>query len=728
MNQSQTQASAQLQDALAATPDTSAPDTADVLHIAVLMTCFNRRDKTLRCVQTLWPQRRFSLGSQQVQCQLFVLDNGTDGTGTALSAAFAETRVLPGHPQYYWNNGMLALWQQVLASHSAGYFDYFLWLNDDVQLLADALPRLVATSLALAAQRPEPVGAVVGTMAGHMAVNMADRQSDSAPAPVVATYGGRRRRSKFNPLAFGAVITPCDQVQPCDFINGNLCLIPAAAVQAVGLLSAELTHGGGDFDYGLRLQQAGFGLWVAPGFYGICATNPPQGSVFDAAVPLQQRLAMLSRPNVLPPPAEWRLLVRRHGGWSWPLGYGVSYFRQFFPRCWLYLKQRQLPAVMTAVTPAPRRVLIVQQVFKHYRLAFFKRLAAALATRGVRLTVAFSQAQGVQRAKNDNIDVAEPGFSIEVSQYQLGPLVWQQVPQLFSYDVVVTEQANRHLLNYWLMLRRCYNDRPKLVSWGHGFNHQAEAGPGSAFKAWLKRLMLRVPDAFFAYTSTVADYVQSQGVPASRITVLNNSIDTREFAALVQQKRAERQADRDVKRDSAPPYTLLFCGSLYPDKQLAVLLSVSAELVRLGLVNKLIVLGDGPERDKVTAVQASWLDYRGACFAEAKAAAFAEANLMLNPGLVGLAVLDAFAAGLPLVTTEFPRHSPEIAYLQHGYNGLILPPDQLLAGLIALLQQPQQLSQLAARAANSAACYSLDAMVEAFVSGLEPLLPGAERC
>lgn len=180
------QASAQLQVNLAVAPDNTAPATVDVLHIAVLMTCFNRRDKTLRCVQTLWPQRRFSLGPQQVQCQLFVLDNGSDGTGPALSAAFAEARVLPGHPQFYWNNGMLALWQQVLASHSAGYFDYFLWLNDDVQLLPDALPRLLATSLTLATQRPEPVGAVVGTMA--------DRQPDSATASVVATYGGRRDR------------------------------------------------------------------------------------------------------------------------------------------------------------------------------------------------------------------------------------------------------------------------------------------------------------------------------------------------------------------------------------------------------------------------------------------------------------------------------------------------------------------------------------------------------
>lgn len=46
------------------------------------------------------------------------------------------------------------------------------------------------------------------------------------------------------------------------------------------------------------------------------------------------------------------------------------------------------------------------------------------------------------------------------------------------------------------------------------------------------------------------------------------------------------------------------------------------------------------------------------------------ARVFLMPGLVGLAILDAGAAGLPLVTTDYPWHSPEIAYLDPGVNGL----------------------------------------------------------
>lgn len=685
------------------------------VRVAVLLSCFNRCDTTLRCLRSLLPQL---LGdTQQAQGLVYLLDNGTDGTGAAVAAEFPQVVVWSGQPDWYWNQGMRQLWQRVITHHPA---DYYLWLNDDVQLEPDAIERLLAQAQQLQAVSKSPLGALVGTMASTMASTTptASAAQSAGPTP---SYGGRRRRSWWNPLAFGAVLQPQDQPQQCDFINGNLCLIPAAAVSAVGILAADYAHGSGDFDYGLRLKQAGFQLWVAPGFYGACATNSPQGSVFDAAVPMSDRLAMLNKPNVLPPPAEWRLFVRRHGGWMWPLLWSLTWFRQCFPRSWLYLKQRHFPLQSGGQLQCgakPVQVLIVQQVFKQYRQVFFQQLAAALGAEGAQLTVAFSQAQGAELAKNDNINEAVAGLSLPVRSWRFGALIWQHIPNLHQYDVVITEQANRHLLNYWLLLRRLWQNKPAVVFWGHGFNHQAGAGYWSAAKEWFKRLMLRAPDAFFAYTAPVALYVQQQGVAANRVTVINNSLDTSQLASQV------KEFNR-VKPASAP-YTLLFCGSLYPDKQLSVVLSVTQALVQQGLVSKLIVVGDGPDRHLVSNAQAPWLDYRGACFAQEKARAFAEADVLLNPGLIGLVVLDAFAAGLPVVTTDFAGHSPEIAYLQHQHNALILPAAELLAGLVSLLTNPAQIQSLSVAARNSAQLYSLDAMVQAFVSGLRPWLKGAD--
>jgi glycosyltransferase involved in cell wall biosynthesis len=727
-------------------------------RIAVLLTCFNRRDKTLRCLASLHNQLQLVLQQQQYQLDVFLLDNGSDGTDVAVAQAFPTVHIWRGQPDWYWNTGMLQLWQRVCDSVTSAPFAGYLWLNDDVVLAPDAISRLLGGYLQLSAAGSGNVGANVGAIIGSMAAPAASTAVAERDAPLArkATYGGRLRSSRFNAVAFGPVLQPGDVPQRCDFINGNLCFIPAVSVEAIGLLSSEFTHGLGDFDYGLRLQAAGFSLWVGAGFYGECATNPKNGSVFDAAVPLHTRLALSRRPNVLPSCAEWRLFVRRHGGRFWLVPYFMAYFRQLFPRLWLRLKQRQLAPVVlehvqdqtqdaaqdAAQKPTQKRaggrVLIVQQVFKQYRLAFFEKLAQQLAAHGVELTVAFSAARGVQQLKNDNINQPVGEFCQRVALRQFGPLVWQQVPDLASYDVVVTEQANRHLLNYLLLLRRLWLGRPKWVAWGHGFNHQAPTGLWSRGKEAVKRQLLRAPDAFFAYTAQVAKYVTAQGV--APVTVLNNSVDTSHLAQAVQHLRAAKaatyaeqsQAKHSHVQQSAsaaaqPACTLLFCGSLYPDKQLPLLLSVAEALVRQGVVSKLIVLGDGPQRHLLEAVQAPWLDYRGACFAEDKARAFAEADVFFNPGLLGLAVLDAFAAGLAVITTDYAGHSPEIAYLQHGYNGLVLPSDQLISAMQQLLTDAPALARLNAGATASSAQYSVDAMVNAFVAGVLPLLPESAR-
>ncbi len=370
------------------------------------------------------------------------------------------------------------------------------------------------------------------------------------------------------------------------------------------------------------------------------------------------------------------------------------------------------------------QLLIVQQVFKQYRLAFYQQLSHELACKGIELTLCFSLPQGVDLAKADNVTTPPGSFAKLVTLRRFGPLVWQHVPGTTTFDLVIVEQANRHLLNYLLLLQRLLYPKPKLVFWGHGFNHQAAPGLWSFCKEYYKKLLLRLPDGFFAYTQGVADYAARSGLNPKHITVLNNSIDTSAFASKVQLLR--QQEYRPPER----PFTLLFCGALYPDKQLTLLLQTSRQLYEMGLICRLIVLGDGPDRmllenEKLSQLtyqtqtgQLPWLDYRGACFDDDKAEAYAQADLVLHPGLLGLAVLDAFAAGLPVVTTDFCGHSPELAYLQHGVNGLVVPAADLTTAVQNLLQSEAQLHALAIAALQSAGRYSLPAMVNAFTVGV----------
>jgi len=104
-----------------------------------------------------------------------------------------------------------------------------------------------------------------------------------------------------------------------------------------------------------------------------------------------------------------------------------------------------------------------------------------------------------------------------------------------------------------------------------------------------------------------------------------------------------------------------------------------------------------------------------------KAGYFRLAQVILNPGLVGLHVLDAFCAGVPMVTTADARHSPEIAYLKDGENGLVVDGDATAYAdaIIALLQNPSRYAHLNAGALAGAQHYTLQNMVERFTDGIE---------
>ena len=85
---------------------------------------------------------------------------------------------------------------------------------------------------------------------------------------------------------------------------------------------------------------------------------------------------------------------------------------------------------------------------------------------------------------------------------------------------------------------------------------------------------------------------------------------------------------------------------------------------------------------------------------KSKAPWFAISDLMINPGLVGLSIIDSFAAGLPIITTNISTHSPEISYLQNNYNGLILENDVEVYSkeVILLLKEGTRMKTLAKNA------------------------------
>ena len=93
--------------------------------IAVLLTVFNRREKTLKCLERLYGQ----LPIMGYKVDVYLTNDGcTDGTPEAVRTQFPEVHVIDAEGDLFWNRGMFTAWAEAAKTD----YDFYLWLNDDV--------------------------------------------------------------------------------------------------------------------------------------------------------------------------------------------------------------------------------------------------------------------------------------------------------------------------------------------------------------------------------------------------------------------------------------------------------------------------------------------------------------------------------------------------------------------------------------------------------------------
>lgn len=366
-----------------------------------------------------------------------------------------------------------------------------------------------------------------------------------------------------------------------------------------------------------------------------------------------------------------------------------------------------------------RRVIVLQETLPAYRVELLTHVRELATKCGIDVNVVHGMAPG-ERGERLNTGVLTGATIVDNHYLRVPnldqPLVWQPaLRQCLSADLVVVEQANRLLINYLLLLAQRAR-RLRLAFWGHGRNLQSSAlAPAERFKS----RFVATPFWWFAYTEGVANYLSSRGVPASRITVVGNTIDVRRLRTDIDRLRTNRDANSARS---------VFIGGLYPHKRLDFLFA-AADNVALRVSNfELHIAGSGEHRSVVERFVASrhWAHYWGSVEGERRAELLASARLVLMPGLVGLVQLDSFAAGAPLVTTADALHSPEVEYLKDGVNGVLLPagssPDDYANAVVELLRDPVRWRTLSEGARNSADHHTIEAAANRFVHGLERAL------
>lgn len=194
------------------------------MRIAAIITCHNRKEKTLACLKSLF---------QIIQnIDVYLTDDGsTDGTAKAVKRLYSQVKVIHGDGNLFWSRGMYTAWKEAVK----GDYDYYLWLNDDIELYPFFMKELFEC------EEIEHNEAIISGI-----IESFDKQT--------VLYGGTDRN--------GRLIAKSEKPMAISHMNGNVVLIPKSVVDTIGIMDPKFHHDLGDVDYGLTAIEHGIDVYA----------------------------------------------------------------------------------------------------------------------------------------------------------------------------------------------------------------------------------------------------------------------------------------------------------------------------------------------------------------------------------------------------------------------------------------------------------------------------------
>lgn len=369
------------------------------------------------------------------------------------------------------------------------------------------------------------------------------------------------------------------------------------------------------------------------------------------------------------------------------------------------------------------RVLILQPGLRQYRTSFFEQLRVRLADRGHSLQLHYSEIG--PRAKSER-DQAAPDWAVQTRVYRLprsgDAVTWMPITRLARQsDLVIVPEASGWLNTYQLLAipRR----RFVLACWGHGPSNDDHAR--NRLTRTVRRRIAPRFDWWFSYTPGTTRRLLDVGVSAPRITTVFNTVDVESLRNRLARMKPE-VAEFRRRHDLGGP-TGLFLGAMRPEKNPELLLEIGARIAKRIPGFHMLVGGAGPNQAVISEALDchEWLRYLGPVFGDDKALAMAASDLMIQPTRMGLVVVDAFAAGLPLVTFDQANHGPEAEYLTNDVQGVRVKgsgPEAYADAVVAVLQDPERRRRFADSAWSSGSNLRIDGMVDRFATGIKDAL------
>lgn len=268
------------------------------MKILAIFTCYNRKYKTKKCIETIT--------KKNLNCEFtFVVadDGSTDGTYEMLQTLMDNTNIsiLRGSGGWFYSRGMNAGMNYALQSLPHD-FDYTLMINDDVEFYENCIQNMIQQS------KEQHDAVVVGAMC--------DDKGQLSYGAVKYVSGYKYRKLSLDEWRIKA-----------DTFNANCVLIPYKAFEKVGAIDPFYVHSLGDFDYGLSLKKAGYAIYQSNSFVGTCNNNSNKGTWTDTTLNRTERIKRKESIKGAPTKQWFYFLKKNFGFFSAIKGTVTPYMR-----------------------------------------------------------------------------------------------------------------------------------------------------------------------------------------------------------------------------------------------------------------------------------------------------------------------------------------------------------------------------------------------------------------
>lgn len=286
-----------------------------------------------------------------------------------------------------------------------------------------------------------------------------------------------------------------------------------------------------------------------------------------------------------------------------------------------------------------------------YRRDFFTRLNSRLSDENVTLMVMHGTLTDKKIVKQDSGSEYQT-YPFQSFKHKMGIITLVTIDGLFGKfkeikpDAVVISYMSTNV-TMLKIARYCMIHHIPYATWRCGYNRDY-----NSLAARIRGALINYVEKHANYNITYGTWYRNEllkkGIPEDHIVIAQNTINTDDIL----------KDNADLIRDYKHSVTkVLYVGSLIPAKHLPSSIYAIKKLVNKGINVTLDIVGGGEVIDELkTQVKTLKLEeivrIHGPKYGEDVKKFFRESDLFLAAGTGGLAINEAMAYGLPLVTTN----------------------------------------------------------------------------